>query len=450
MTDRTDRSKKGGKKGPTRGARPSNEPERPRSSRAGKRPPAAERDGHQGARRTGASGGPRTRSARPDGEGERSSTRGTGRSGGPSRQAFGRAGRPGNDERRSAGPGAHGTSRSAPRGSGERPNSGRTQRSEGRPTRDEQRGERSTGRSGPRPTGGRWSDRPARGEGREEGSERTSRSGDPRPPGRSGKSFGARPDSKGPARNKRSKRAGEEGPPTGLIRLNRYLSQSGVASRREADELIKAGVVTVNGVVVTELGTKVYPSDKVHYGGQRLSMEKPRYVLLNKPKGFITTTDDPNDRRTVMQLVAAACTERIYPVGRLDRLTTGLLLLTNDGDLAKKLTHPSHGAEKIYHATLDKTVTKAHLQQLVEGVELEDGMAKADEAAYVDGASRKEVGLKLHMGRNRIVRRMFEALGYEVLKLDRVVFAGLTKKDIPRGRWRMLTDKEVVLLKQRK
>lgn len=289
-----------------------------------------------------------------------------------------------------------------------------------------------------------------RGEGREEGSERTSRSGDPRPSGRSGKPFGARPDRKGPPRNKRSKSAGDEGTPTGLMRLNRYLSQSGVASRREADELIKAGVVTVNGVVVTELGTKVYPSDKVHYGGQRLSMEKPRYVLLNKPKGFITTTDDPNDRRTVMQLVSAACTERIYPVGRLDRLTTGLLLLTNDGDLAKKLTHPSHGAEKIYHATLDKTVTKAHLQQLVEGVELEDGMAKADEAAYVDGASRKEVGLKLHMGRNRIVRRMFESLGYEVLKLDRVVFAGLTKKDIPRGRWRMLTEKEIVLLKQRK
>lgn len=173
-------------------------------------------------------------------------------------------------------------------------------------------------------------------------------------------------------------------------------------------------------------------------------------MLLNKPKGFITTTDDPKDRRTVMQLVAAACPERLYPVGRLDRNTTGLLLMTNDGDLAKKLTHPSHGAEKIYHATLDKAVSKAHLQQLVDGVELEDGMAQADEASFVEGSTRKEVGLKLHMGRNRIVRRMFEALGYEVLKLDRVVFAGLTKKEIPRGTWRMLTDREVVLLKQRK
>ncbi len=198
------------------------------------------------------------------------------------------------------------------------------------------------------------------------------------------------------------------------MRLNRYLSQSGVASRREADELIKAGVVSVNGVIVTELGTKVYPADKVHYGGQRLSMEKHRYVLLNKPKDFITTTDDPNDRRTVMHLIAQACTERLYPVGRLDRHTTGVLLMTNDGDLAKKLTHPSHGAEKIYHATLDKSVTKAHLNQLVEGLELEDGFAQADEASYVDGASKKDIGLKIHMGKNRIVRRMFASLGYDV------------------------------------
>ena len=232
----------------------------------------------------------------------------------------------------------------------------------------------------------------------------------------------------------------------GRIRLNRYLSMSGVASRRDADDLIRAGVVTVNGVVVTELGTKVRPEDKVHFGGQRLSMEQKRYVLLNKPKDFITTTDDPQERRTVMNLVAAACSERLYPVGRLDRNTTGVLLLTNDGDLAKRLTHPSHGAEKIYHATLDKAMTKADLEQLVKGVHLDDGPAHAVEASYVEDSGKREVGLKLHMGRNRVVRRMFEALGYEVVKLDRVMFAGLTKKELPRGHWRHLSEKEVTLL----
>lgn len=239
-------------------------------------------------------------------------------------------------------------------------------------------------------------------------------------------------------------------PSDGLIRLNRYLAQSGICSRREADDLIKAGVVTVNGQVVTELGTKVMPGDKVHYGGQRISMETKRYVLLNKPKGFITTTDDERDRRTVMALVTAACPERIYPVGRLDRNTTGVLLMTNDGDLAKKLTHPSHGAEKIYHVELDKAVTKAHMQQLVQGVQLEDGPAQADEVDFVTGATKREVGVKLHMGRNRIVRRMFESLGYQVVKLDRVVFAGLTKKDLPRGKWRHLTEKEVLFLSKRR
>lgn len=239
-------------------------------------------------------------------------------------------------------------------------------------------------------------------------------------------------------------------PSDGLIRLNRYLAQSGICSRREADDLIKAGVVTVNGQVVTELGTKVMPGDKVHYGGQRISMETKRYVLLNKPKGFITTTEDERDRRTVMALVAAACPERIYPVGRLDRNTTGVLLMTNDGDLAKKLTHPSHGAEKIYHVELDKAVTKAHMQQLVQGVQLDDGPARADEVDFVTGATKREVGVKLHMGRNRIVRRMFESLGYQVVKLDRVVFAGLTKKDLPRGKWRHLTEKEVLFLSKRR
>jgi 23S rRNA pseudouridine2605 synthase len=251
-----------------------------------------------------------------------------------------------------------------------------------------------------------------------------------------------------PAGFKRPARRDEAAGDDGLIRLNRYLAMSGVASRRDADALIKAGVVTVNGQVVTELGTKVRPEDKVHYGGQRLSRETKRYVLLNKPKDFITTTDDPHDRRTVMALVEHACAERLYPVGRLDRQTTGLLLLTNDGDLAKKLTHPSHGAEKLYHVTLDKSVAKADLEKLTQGIQLEDGPAQADEASYVQDASKREVGLKLHMGRNRIVRRMFEALGYEVVKLDRVMFAGLTKKDLPRSKWRHLSEKEVTLLKR--
>ncbi|MBX2972206.1 MAG: RNA-binding S4 domain-containing protein [Flavobacteriales bacterium] len=255
---------------------------------------------------------------------------------------------------------------------------------------------------------------------------------------------------RGPDRaSKRGKKA-EEGIGDGRIRLNRYLSNAGVASRREADDLIKAGVVTVNGKIVTEMGTKVGPGDVIHYGGQKLSTEKKRYVLLNKPKDFITTTDDPRDRRTVMALIDDACSERLYPVGRLDRHTTGVLLMTNDGDLAKKLTHPSHGAEKIYHATLDKSLTKADLEKLVAGVQLDDGPAVADEASYVVGGTRKEVGLKIHMGRNRVVRRMFEALGYEVVKLDRVVFAGLTKKDLPRGKWRHLTEKEVLFLSKRK
>ncbi len=235
----------------------------------------------------------------------------------------------------------------------------------------------------------------------------------------------------------------------GLIRLNKFLATSGVGSRREADELITTGAVTVNGKVVTELGTKIQLTDVVHLGEQRLSMEQKRYVLLNKPKDTITTTDDPEERHTVMDLIARACSERLYPVGRLDRNTTGVLLLTNDGDLAKKLTHPSHGAEKIYHVTLDKSVTPGHLRELVEGVHLEDGRAQADEASYVSGQdSKREVGIKLHMGRNRIVRRMFEALGYDVVKLDRVMFAGLTKKDLQRGHWRHLSEKEVTFLKR--
>jgi 23S rRNA pseudouridine2605 synthase len=303
-------------------------------------------------------------------------------------------------------------------------------------------------------------ERPLRsGDGPERGSserrERPVRSGDgpprsSRPGERERDASTKRTHGRGPDRaSKRGKRAEKEND-DGTMRLNRYLAHSGVSSRREADALIQAGVVTVNGQIVTEMGVKVGPGDVVHYGGQKLSSETKRYVLVNKPKDFITTTDDPKDRRTVMALIDDACKERLYPVGRLDRNTTGVLLMTNDGDLAKKLTHPSHGAEKIYHATLDKSVVKADLIRLVEGIELEDGLASADEATYVDGTSRKEVGIKLHMGKNRIVRRMFAALGYEVMKLDRVVFAGLTKKDVPRGKWRHLSEKEVLFLKKRK
>lgn len=233
----------------------------------------------------------------------------------------------------------------------------------------------------------------------------------------------------------------------GLVRLNRYLAQAGVGSRREADVLIASGAVTVNGKVVTELGTKVRPEDKVHFGGQRLSMEQKRYVLLNKPKDFITTTDDPQERRTVMNLVAAACSERLYPVGRLDRNTTGVLLLTNDGDLAKRLTHPSHKVPKIYHATLDNILTKADMQKIADGLKLEDGPVKVSWINYPDDAKKKEVALEIHQGRNRIVRRIFEHLGYEVLKLDRTYIAGLTKKDLPRGFIRYLSQQEIIMLK---
>ncbi|PCJ82095.1 MAG: pseudouridine synthase [Flavobacteriales bacterium] len=239
------------------------------------------------------------------------------------------------------------------------------------------------------------------------------------------------------------------GQPANSIRLNKFIANAGICSRREADKLIESGVFSVNGSVVTQLGTKIKPTDTVKYGGQTLRGEKPMYVLLNKPKDYITTMDDPQKRKTVLYLVHNACKERIYPVGRLDRNTTGLLLLTNDGEMTKKLTHPKHGARKIYHLFTDKKVTKAHLIKLSEGVDLEDGIAKADQITYVgDGADKKQIGLELHSGKNRVVRRMFEALGYKVLKLDRVSFAGLTKKNLQRGRWRFLTEKEVGLLKR--
>lgn len=232
----------------------------------------------------------------------------------------------------------------------------------------------------------------------------------------------------------------------GTIRLNKYIANAGVCSRREADELIKAGVVKVNGKIVTELGTKIMPGDVVNYGGQKLSNEKPVYILLNKPKDYLCTVDDPFSRKTVLQLIQGACKERVYPVGRLDRNTTGLLLLTNDGDLTKRLTHPKHGAKKIYQVTTDKNVKPGDLERLLNGIELEDGPAKADNVSYVKN-SKNEVGIEIHMGRNRVIRRMFEALNYKVIKLDRVYFAGLTKKDLQRGKWRFLSQQEINYLK---
>ena len=232
------------------------------------------------------------------------------------------------------------------------------------------------------------------------------------------------------------------------MRLNKFLAHSGVCSRREADKYITAGLVQVNGEVVTELGTKVKISDNIKYGGESIRPEKPVYLLLNKPKDYITTMDDPQGRKTVSELVSNACKERVFPVGRLDRNTTGLLLLTNDGELAKKLTHPKHEIRKIYQVVLDKNVSAADLRKLVKGVQLEDGFVNVDVAAYVgDADSKKTIGVELHSGKNRVIRRLFEALGYKVVKLDRTVFAGLTKKSVPRGKYRFLNNKEVSQLK---
>ncbi len=232
----------------------------------------------------------------------------------------------------------------------------------------------------------------------------------------------------------------------GLIRLNKFISNSGVCSRREADELIKLGVITVNGQTITEMGYKVKPTDDVRHDGKKLTAEKPVYILLNKPKGFITTTDDPQERNTVMQLIAGACKERVYPVGRLDRNTTGLLLLTNDGELTDKLTHPSFNAKKIYKVELDKPLTKNDFQRIIDGVQLEEGKAIVDDLAIVSD-DNLTVGIELHIGWNHVVRRIFNALEYDVVKLDRVVYAGLDKKDLKRGQWRFLKSDEIVRLK---
>ena len=231
--------------------------------------------------------------------------------------------------------------------------------------------------------------------------------------------------------------------PNEPLRLNKFLANAGVCSRREADEFIQAGVVSVNGEIVTELGTKILRTDVVKFHDQPVNIEKKVYVLLNKPKDYVTTSDDPQQRKTVMDLVKNACPERIYPVGRLDRNTTGVLLLTNDGDLASKLTHPKYLKKKIYHVYLDKNVTAHDLAQIAEGIQLEDGEIKADDVQYAHPTDKKQVGIEIHSGKNRIVRRIFESLGYRVQKLDRVQFAGLTKKNLKRGDWRYLTEEEV-------
>ena len=236
--------------------------------------------------------------------------------------------------------------------------------------------------------------------------------------------------------------------PNTQIRLNKFMANAGVCSRREADELIQKGLIKVNGEVVTELGVKITPKDTVEYDGKEVMSERKVYILLNKPKDTVTTSDDPNGRKTVMDLVKGACEERIYPVGRLDRNTTGVLLLTNDGDLASKLTHPKYVKKKIYQVWTDKPISEEDMQHSADGVELDDGPIHADAVSYVSPTDRKQAGIEIHSGRNRVVRRIFESLGYHVVKLDRVYFAGLTKKNLPRGRWRYLTQEEVNFLKQ--
>jgi len=247
--------------------------------------------------------------------------------------------------------------------------------------------------------------------------------------------------------NKQDKYREENFDPNEMIRLNKYLANAGICSRREADEFIQAGLVKVNGGTVTELGVKVKRSDEVTFHNDPINLEQKVYVLLNKPKNCVTTADDPQERLTVMDLVKTACHERIFPVGRLDRNTTGVLLLTNDGDLASKLTHPKFLKKKIYHVWLDKDVSVDDMQKMAEGVELDDGEIHADAISYVTEGDNTQVGVEIHSGRNRVVRRMFEALGYHVMKLDRVYFAGLTKKNLKRGQWRYLNDREVSMLR---
>ena len=298
-------------------------------------------------------------------------------------------------------------------------------------TRREERGERSE-RSVNRTERG---ERTPKGGSRSQSAERTSQRGGTK------RSFTPKRDEKPRSYPKYNPNRGN-----GEIRLNRFISQSGVCSRREADDFILAGVVTVNGKVVTELGTKILPTDEVRFNDEKLQGEKHVYIVLNKPKGYVTSLDDPYADKTVMDLVKDACTERVYPVGRLDKNSLGLLLITNDGDVTRQLTHPSNRKKKIYQVTLDKPLTRADMDTLTEGITLEDGDIFADEVAYAS-EDKKTVGVEIHSGRNRIVRRMFEHLGYTVQKLDRVYYAGLTKKNLKRGAWRFLTKDEVMRLK---
>ena len=247
---------------------------------------------------------------------------------------------------------------------------------------------------------------------------------------------------------KRGSKAGKNPEPITEIRLNRFIANSGVCSRRDADEHIKNGLITVNGKLITDLGTKVTYDDDVRFRNKRLNAEKKVYILLNKPKDYVTTVEDPHAEHTVLELIADGCSERVYPVGRLDKATTGVLLLTNDGDLTGKLTHPKYKRKKIYHVFLDQPVTKADLFKLTEGVELDGEVVAADAVSYADADDKSQIGIELHSGQNRVIRRMFELLGYKVKKLDRVYFAGLTKKNVKRGKWRFLTDKEVSMLKR--
>ena len=338
-------------------------------------------------------------------------------------------------------------------GYGQRPQGGYGQRPQGG------YGQRPQGGYGQRPQQGGYGRPQQGGYGRPQqgGYGRPQQGGYGRPQqGGYGKPYGASPYKKGPRQHsadydpnakysmkKRIEYKEINYDPNEPLRLNKFLANAGICSRREADEFIQAGVVSVNGEVVTELGTKILRTDVVKFHDQPVSIEKKVYVLLNKPKDYVTTSDDPQQRKTVMDLVKNACPERIYPVGRLDRNTTGVLLLTNDGDLASKLTHPKYLKKKIYHVYLDKNVTAHDLQQIAEGIQLEDGEIKADDVQYAHPTDKKQVGIEIHLGKNRIVRRIYESLGYRVQKLDRVQFAGLTKKNLKRGDWRYLTEEEV-------
>jgi 23S rRNA pseudouridine2605 synthase len=254
------------------------------------------------------------------------------------------------------------------------------------------------------------------------------------------------PQGKSPDRGgKRSLKAKEQ---VTLIRLNRFIANSGICSRRDADEHIKNGLISVNGRIVTDMGTKVTYDDEIRFKGKKLSAEKKVYILLNKPKDYVTTVEDPHAEHTVLELIGDKCPERVYPVGRLDKATTGVLLLTNDGELTGKLTHPKYKRKKIYHVFLDHEVTKNDLFRLTEGIELDGEAVVADAVAYADVDDKSQIGIELHSGKNRVIRRLFETLGYKVRKLDRVYFAGLTKKNLARGKWRFLTDKEVSMLKR--